>query len=256
MKSLVIVGSAPLHIDCLKFIDSCDCVVRFNDCKNFGGNSGTRTDILVLNCTGGENVKAFRKLLQPRSDSELAEELPFVVSASEVWFSRPNPADLRRYYLSEDVADELRSKAVFEKSIDARYRFGALVETLRIPENKIRSITEPLYVSVWEKLTQIGEMADQVPSTGMIGIEMLLNDPRFNEYQKFICGFGWKGWSGHSWKLEKKLVKTYLKSGVFRPCCEPGFLMKLKLWFIRLMNLPISIRQRVGRSAWPKAHGQ
>lgn len=53
-----------------------------------------------------------------------------------------------------------------------------------------------------------------MPSTGVIGIETILQDSRFKIYdKKYIVGFNWTGWEGHPWELERQLVSDYISQG-------------------------------------------
>lgn len=105
MKSLIVVGSAPLEIDLARFIDACDCVVRFNNCKNYGGNSGSRTDVLFLsNSDDPANHPSLAFMLKKRTSRESEQELPYLTRAGQVWFIRPPSAQLTAF-LKNDVPD-------------------------------------------------------------------------------------------------------------------------------------------------------
>jgi hypothetical protein len=190
MKTLVIVGSAPLDLDFSRYIDSCDCVVRFNNCKNYGGNSGRKTDILILNNAGDPRTnKTTAFLLKPRSRSRTNWELPYLNLAKEVWFTRPEPPSNK--HPDTDITPDI-------------------IEAQKIDNKRIRRITHEQFVATKQKLARFGRADSINPSTGMLGIEMLLDDPELDHYQKRIIGFSWEGWPGHSWELEKQLVNAHL----------------------------------------------
>ena len=194
MKSLVIVGSAPLEEDYSGVIDSADCVMRFNNCKNYNQNSGTRTDILVLNCWGNNPTLQF--LVLPRSREEIDLDLPYVSMCREVWFIRP--------------------EAAWKTHYDGQITSSNIVEALAIPADRVRRITPAFYSSIREKLCTGTDKTNIVPSTGLLGIELALVNPVFKDYSKILVGFRWRGWKGHSWKQEAKVVDGYLKQGLLK----------------------------------------
>jgi hypothetical protein len=57
------------------------------------------------------------------------------------------------------------------------------------------------------------EGAEQIerPSSGFQVLRYLVNSPApFGEYRIFICGFEWRGGSGHDWELERLKAARYL----------------------------------------------
>jgi hypothetical protein len=54
----------------------------------------------------------------------------------------------------------------------------------------------------------------QKPSSGFQVLRYLVNSAAFAGHQKFICGFEWRGGSGHPWDQEKRQVARYLKLGL------------------------------------------
>jgi hypothetical protein len=51
-KNIAIVGNANFSFNQSDRIDKCDFVLRFNECKNFGLNCGTKTDAICVTNTG------------------------------------------------------------------------------------------------------------------------------------------------------------------------------------------------------------
>jgi len=212
MKSLVIVGSAPLKRDYSEFINSCDCVVRFNNCKNYGGNAGEKTDILFLNNSGDPvKSKTLVFLLQPRTDMEIRINLPYLTRAEKIWFVRPINDDLIDFLKKTSAHANLYTLSKTKEITNKRNIAAAIVQAQKIPYEKIHTLPDNFPQLTWQKLLQFGSTNALSPSTGMLGIETLLHDQQFNQFTKYIIGFGWRGWYGHPWKLEKKLVKTYVK---------------------------------------------
>jgi hypothetical protein len=52
------------------------------------------------------------------------------------------------------------------------------------------------------------------PSAGMVVIQRILEDPEFGSYQRYVLGFTFKGWQGHPFTLEKRLVETHAAKGL------------------------------------------
>jgi hypothetical protein len=214
MKSLVIVGSAPLEKEYSDFIDSRDLVVRFNNCKNYNVHSGKRTDILVLNNSGSpDNNHTLAFMLKPRSEEEVQQELPYLRMAEQVWFARPMGTFLQEFFKTRIDPDNRFREARLKEALLRPYLAVEIAKAQNIPESKVKYITVDLFVKVWEKLLGYGDTDALLPSTGVLGIEMIFADPLFDVYEKYIVGFGWSGWEGHPWLLEQQLVNDYLKQG-------------------------------------------
>ncbi len=59
-----------------------------------------------------------------------------------------------------------------------------IIEAQRIPEEKVRLVSPGFHASVWDKLLEYGESEAVMPSTGVMGIETILQDSRFKIYKK------------------------------------------------------------------------
>lgn len=218
-KSLVIVGSAPLNRDYSKFIDSSDCVIRFNNCKNYAVNSGKKTDILILTRTGNPyRQKTLQFMLKDRSEEEINKELPYLKSAKQIWFARPGITFLEKYFKNNFPRNNkfrIHELKGF-KITGQRDLMAEMINAQKMQEKKIFVITENVYIRTWQKLLSYGTTEAIMPSTGLLGIEMILDDKSFNSYEKYIIGFGFKGWKGHPWHLEKMLIKYYINRGILK----------------------------------------
>jgi FkbM family methyltransferase len=216
-KTLIFVGSAPLPHDFSEFIDSCDCVVRFNNCKNYGGNSGTKTDILVLNNSGDpDTMQTLQFMLKPRTAEEVARNLPYLNEANEIIFARP-PVDSLIDFVKTEVAEGPLKETELTALRPGRDLAAEIATAQQIPAGKIKPLPSPeFYIGVWKKLLAFGPTDAYAPSTGMMGVEILLADPRVSEYQKFITGFGGKLWKGHPQKLERQLTSLYSDQNVLK----------------------------------------
>ena len=91
-----------------------------------------------------------------------------------------------------------------------------IIDAQKLSEEKISVITEDMYIRTWERLLSFGATDAIMPSTGLLGIEMILDDQSFNDYEKYIIGFGWEGWKGHPWHLEKMLIEDYINNGILK----------------------------------------
>ena len=218
-KSLVIVGNAPLDSDFSEIIDSCDCVVRFNNCKNYNVNSGGKTDILILTNTGDPFKQATLKfMLKKRGKDDVKKELPYLHTAKYIWFIRPNTLFLYTHFQSDFFTNNIFRDQELKnlRIIEQRDIIAEIINAQKIPKKKVTSITEKMYIKVWEKLLSYGTTDALMPSTGLLGIEMILDNPSFRDYEKYIVGFKWQGWDGHPWRLEKELIEKYIKQGVLK----------------------------------------
>ena len=213
-KKLIIVGSAPLEVDASAFIDSCDCVVRFNNCKNYGGNSGTKTDILVLNNAGNpDTMDTLKFMLTPRTPQQVARDLPYLHTAQKILFARP-PVDALIHFVQTRIPDGPLKQTELTSLKPGRNLAADIAAAQQIPAEKICPLPTPQFYSrVWDKLLTFGSTPAVAPSTGLIGIEMLLADPTWAHHQIFITGFGWNLWKGHPAKLERKLITDYSDTG-------------------------------------------
>jgi hypothetical protein len=232
MKSLIIVGSAPLEKNLSPFIDACDCVIRFNNCKNYGGNSGRKTDILFLSNSGDPaNHPTLDFMLKERSPEEVETELPYLSRARHVWFVRPPSAELLDF-LKNRIPDSVPlKKAELQNNSHQRELAAEIVRALKIPEEKVRHVSAEFHASVWDKLMRYGSTEAVLPSTGIVAIETILLGRQWEIYKKkYITGFGWTGWEGHPWGLEKQLAEDYLTLGKLLPSKrisrDPGLLFR------------------------------
>ena len=215
MKSLIIVGSAPLEKNLARFIDACDCVVRFNNCKNYNVNSGSKTDVLFLSNSGDPaNHPTLAFMLKERTSREIKQELPYLNRAGQIWFVRPPSAQFTAF-LKNRVPDTVpMKKTELVNNAHGRDLAAEIIGAQKIPEEKVRLVAPVFHASVWDKLLEYGKTEAVMPSTGVIGIETILQDSQFRIYiKKYIVGFSWTGWEGHPWELERQLVSDYISQG-------------------------------------------
>ena len=153
LKSLVIVGNAPIASDLSSVIDAFDYVVRFNNCKNYALNSGRKTDLLVLNSTPVKN-NTIRFFLDQEAEGK---EIEFLTMAKQVWFIRPNSAFFHQHF--SDLLTVARAKKSITDMVDERIEIletqigptlkhvnadvaEEIISARNIPRNKVTKIDE------------------------------------------------------------------------------------------------------------------
>lgn len=192
MKKTIIIGNADILQDHSKFIESCDNVVRFNLCRNYGGNTGDKTDTLCLVNTGrpGKNF-AREKQIENKNYSN---------QASKILFSRP------KLTLAQNISLRLTNrKSDIEHSPKIISRNG-------LEDKKIEYVDPDMYQSLWNKLLTFGATEAKQPSSGICAIEHIINDENLAGHAKYIIGFTWEGSPKHPWILEKALIQDYFTS--------------------------------------------
>lgn len=228
MKRVVILGNAPIKPDLTTFIDNSECVIRFNDCKNYRVNTGKKTDILFLNNTGNPSTnESLSFLLKNRNEERVGKNLPYVKKASEVVFVRPN-AKFCKLFTNEYISDNnpLKVQQLHEIQLE-RDLENEIVKALYLEDKEIDFIDNEFYVNVWNKLLRYGKTKAIMPSTGVLGIESLLDSTKYTEYKKYIAGFSLEGWEGHPWELERCLINDYIERRVLVPLDDSGATSKL-----------------------------
>lgn len=172
---VALVGNAPLQYDQSGQIDSCDIVIRCNEAKTLGKNTGTRTDILCVNNSGEPAVRFIsRKLLRKE---------PNFPQLREIWFARPYAAGID-IALKILMANDLSDLPVKYFSI---------------------SISERAY----DELRKHCQMENKHPSTGLLAFLYILEQEAFAEFDKYIFGFTFNMWYGHPEKAEMKVMESF-----------------------------------------------
>ena len=174
--NIAIVGNGPIQ-DCGAKIDQFDIVVRFNVPRYWNKGAGKKFDIWVIaNCGSGSRFAKKRTFLN--SDYK---NLP-----SEIFF--PRPWGLRPHY---------------------KNNAHALLSNNKICSETLFYIPKERYLALLSKLKEISGKA-VFPSAGLVAIHTIVSLAE-KEDQVVLYGFGFRGWSGHCWKTERKYVEL-LKS--------------------------------------------
>lgn len=189
-KRIAIVGSAAIEKDESSQIDSCDLVVRFNNCKVYGGNSGKKLDILCINVGGAPACQMIAETTVLNSS--------FYSLISEIWI----PIRVRvcqAHMMGLSVSDPRLGDRDLSDEIIKSNKLGHLPTVRFSMEFNIR-----VFVMLRERAASFVS-----PSTGFLAIQYVVDEPRFAEWDKLIFGFAFKGWKGHPFAAEEKLVMQY-----------------------------------------------
>jgi hypothetical protein len=197
MSHITIVGNAPLAKDLSLFVNSSDIVVRFNWPATWAGNSGTRFDIWVI-----ANGRGGRKFVEQQTFIDAAfKHLP-----GQIWFPRAlglhKSIPLNPLYggalgvdpESEDVAREILSA----NELPQPY--------LHFNESFYSRCIRSLYDN------DCPHCYIQMPSAGFMATQYVLEN--MPDDRLSLIGFGFEGWAGHPWELERSKIKSLANQGV------------------------------------------
>lgn len=175
---IAIIGNANITKDYSKEIDACDIVIRCNDAKNYMKNTGSKINVLCIRNIG---VQIEEKFCETKSISHIKDH-PML---EEIWFPRfkKNTRDCS--------AEILRSNNLMQK--------------------KVTNFTEELNESLEVKIKAYCSEKNIIPSTGILVLWYVLNNPKYTGYDKFIYGFSFDMWLGHCVKAERILIEKWCK---------------------------------------------
>lgn len=82
MKEIVIVGNGDVTVDYAQLVNDADFVVRFNEMRNYGGNTGTKVDALCVTnlASPGRKFSKYKTL----------DNFASIETLKEIWFPRPS----------------------------------------------------------------------------------------------------------------------------------------------------------------------
>lgn len=209
---LALVGNAPPTYDLSAQIDSCDIVIRCNEAKTLGVNTGTRTDILCVNNSGAPADRFISKQLLRRH--------PNFPELTELWFARP----------FKDCVD------LSMKILDANGLSDVPVVYFSTGMNERAS----------KQLRQHNNMEDQHPSTGFLAFCYILEQEEFNDYDKYLFGFTFNMWYGHPEQAEMKVIESFCKNrhDLYFVPAEPLWKLKRRLKGAYIYNLMKRIQKK------------
>jgi hypothetical protein len=199
VRRLVIVGNAPLAFDCRELVDGADIVVRLNDCKGATAWSGTRTTILCVNHTGAPARRYVRE--RPFRSH------PLCVDAREVWLPHHQGAyDAWRLATGRvlDSFEEVTEEVIRANSLEDRV-------LVRFSQEFNAGLFEMLEATM--RRHQIPEDGFSGPSTGMFAVAYVLAAAAYRDYEVHLIGFRFKGWEGHPWQTERRVIADCVRAG-------------------------------------------
>lgn len=201
MKKILIIGNAKVHRDYKNLFNSANLIVRFNNPRLLGDFDDGRTDYLSIGDTGNPAL-IFLLQIKNRVNNNFYK---IYKKSKNIIFSRNSDSHKKHF---------LKQKDFFKKS---HLESHLSIADFFIPElkkdNKIAT-----YVSkkdndyCFKKLSDISNPRFICPSTGFLTIHYFLRSPKFNNYEKILIGFTFKGWKGHPWSAEKKVLLEYSKT--------------------------------------------
>jgi hypothetical protein len=193
---ITVVGNASLSSDLSSLVNSSDVVVRFNWPATWGGDSGTRFDLWVI-----ANGRAGRKFVSQRPFRNSAfKHLP-----AQIWFPRAlgmhRQLPLNPAYGGALAADP-ESVDVGKEILSAN---GLRQPCLRFDEKFYSYCIRQLYGD---------DFSNQIilmPSSGFMATQYILQSMSYDRLT--LVGFGFEGWPGHPWELERSKIMTLADQG-------------------------------------------
>lgn len=195
MARIAIVGNAPFQVDYAAAIDQADTVVRFNNAHGYDGNRGSKIDDLFLVNCGGQALEWLQ--------TEDFWKQPHVVATPKV--TLPIAVRSDHSFKESEVKDILDTVdgVNFEQEMRARLvSMSKTVSTLPIRSYRDgRQVLEDLNSDAFS-----GE-----PSSGFLAILHYFRNVLPDDVIE-LFGFGFAGWQGHAWHLERAWVEHKSKS--------------------------------------------
>lgn len=217
-RKIVVVGSAPIHIDYSTFVDDAEVVVRFNDCKNIGGASGHKTDILFVNNTGSPAMRYI---------AERPFALKSCCQSAVIWFVRDSVVHHAHFQ---------KVKTIFQRYpvTDLDDLTEQIIDANQLQDRETHRVSRAFNEEIFDKLSLLSSSPFICPSTGFIGLMHILADSAYTNCEIHVVGFGFEGWKGHPWSAEKKLINRYVLDG--RLTIHPNTLPPPGIW-ARVKNI-------------------
>jgi hypothetical protein len=200
-KNLVLIGAAPCSIDYSPLINHADLVVRFNECKQFGGNVGTRTDILCISNMGSPA----RRYIAQRPMRGLEP-----LRTAKIWF--PRNTDVCLDHVSRMMEEDPGLRSAW-RDLDFRDYSAEITEANDLGHGGIERFSKELNARVFRSLERPGDLPFFAPSTGILAVARVLGDPAFADHRVHLVGFGFAGWTGHPWRAERAFVANSVWRG-------------------------------------------
>lgn len=195
-RRIAIVGNGPVAEGADRLIDQSDLVIRFNDSRNVG-KAGIRTDVVAV-CNTGRPAHAM-------IDSRHWQESRPVRDCREIWsvrdpekFAALRPQLAASHPELDDFCD------------DRTEDFAAFAVT----EGKVHWVIPATVQEAAERALAAYKPGPYiVPSSGLVVVAHILDAPEFSGDEIVLVGFGHKGWKGHPFAAERRLVNSHVAAG-------------------------------------------
>ncbi|MBO9100503.1 MULTISPECIES: Urease operon accessory protein [unclassified Rhizobium] len=202
-RRIAIVGNGSFASAHAGVIDSCDLVIRFNDCRSVG-EGGMRTDVVAVCNTGRPALGMIR--------SASWRELPAVASASAIWCVRDYHkfAELKPKLDPglEDFCDDYTAEFA---------RFAAMTG------KSFEIIPRHHHDRIDVELQRIMSGSYIVPSSGLMALAYVMEEAAGPDDRVILAGFDHKGWNGHPFDAERILVERFIAEGRIRRLAANDF---------------------------------
>ncbi len=201
-KRICVIGNAKLKTDSSHIEDTSDMVMRINDCKNYDGLSGQKTDAVLVNNIGG-SAESYVTGMPFKNNQICSKAKTFII--------------VRDY----EVHREFRLSTKQEFTVNFRDHKEEIVSSNGIPADKLEIFSKDFNVFVFNALLKMREGLPVqepflMPSTGMFAILYAVKLREIFELEAIMLGFKFQGWGGHPWSLEKRLCAGLIRSGKIR----------------------------------------
>jgi hypothetical protein len=186
--SVVLVGNGPIRNDWSALVDAADAVIRFNFCEKYGGYSGTKTDILVINNLGKPGLEL------------LVRGLPECGHRAQLVFGR----DVGVHFKYHDACGLMNHPASLVSTE------AAMIQHFQL--SSYESIGAETYDAAFQRLIAIDGKSDfAMPSLGFPVLECLVQSGRYLTLT--LIGFTFEGWRYHPWAKERLIAESYQRDG-------------------------------------------
>lgn len=196
MKEIVIVGNGDVTVDYAQLVNDADFVVRFNEMRNYGGNTGTKVDALCVTnlASPGRKFSKYKTL----------DNFSSIETLKEIWFPRPSNY-LPFQFWFKPFSSKAFSRADYRKHIIKRNNFHG---------KEIVSFSNELYTACCDELGIDRDAMTLYPSTGYLAIKYVLQRFMALDTRISLIGFTFNGTNCHKWINERKNVFKLEKQGL------------------------------------------
>ncbi|WP_370868847.1 Urease operon accessory protein [Ectorhizobium quercum] len=222
-RTIVIVGNGTMPAFAASAIDDGDLVIRFNDCRSYG-SAGTRTDVVAV-CNTGRPARAM-------IGGTAWKTHPAVRAAASLWC----------------VRDGGKFRALRGKLAESHPDLGDFCDDLTAGFADFAAETGKAFSSIPRRyhdrldadLSRFGAEGYVVPSSGLLTIAYVLGEIARPQDTVRLAGFDHRGWDGHPFDAEQRLVETLVCGGRLSRLSPPA----QRLFSASARTLPGSRRQR------------